>query len=237
VLAGLIIETATGRTLGRELTRRILRPLGLRDTFFPVNAPDIPGPRSRGYSLPLSPEGELLDGPLVDFTRFNPSLAWAAGNLISDLDDLARFFRALLGGRLLPPRLLAEMTSPVDTGIPGFGYGLGLTVIQAPLLPAPTGRLIGHDGGIPGFLNTVLSTQDGRRQLGVMLNELFAPDAVVEAYSQAWLTIAARLLDGAPSGVASTGASLRAAVRAGAPGPTAQALDRMQAPRPVPIRR
>jgi hypothetical protein len=128
------------------------------------------------------------------------------------------------------------MTTPVDTGIPGFGYGLGVTVVQA-LLPVPEGRLIGHDGGIPGLLNQVLSTEDGRRQLGVMLNLLFAPDAVVEAYSQAWLTIAARLLDGAPSGVTSTSASLRAAIRAGAPGPTAQALDRMQAPRLVPIRR
>jgi len=61
------------------------------------------------------------------------------------------------------------MTTPIDTGVPGFGYGLGLTVSQT-----PGGRLIGHDGGIPGFLNNVLSTQDGRRQLGVKLNELVA---------------------------------------------------------------
>jgi hypothetical protein len=58
------------------------------------------------------------------------------------------------------------MTTPVDTGVPGFGYGLGLTVLQAPLIPVPEGRLIGHDGGMPGFLNNVLSTEDGRRQLG-----------------------------------------------------------------------
>jgi D-alanyl-D-alanine carboxypeptidase len=110
--------------------------------------------------------------------------------LISDLDDLERFFRALLGGRLLPARLLAEMTTPVDIGVPGFGYGLGLLVVQAPLIQAPGGRLVGHDGGIAGFLNIVLSTQDGRRQLGVMLNELVAPPAVVEAYLQAWTAIA-----------------------------------------------
>jgi D-alanyl-D-alanine carboxypeptidase len=110
--------------------------------------------------------------------------------LISDLDDLERFFRALLGGRLLPARLLAEMTTPVDIGVPGFGYGLGLVVVQAPLIQAPSGRLVGHDGGIAGFLNIVLSTQDGRRQLGVMLNELVAPPAVVEAYLQAWTAIA-----------------------------------------------
>ena len=128
------------------------------------------------------------------------------------------------------------MTTPVDTGVPGFGYGLGLTVLQAPLIPVPEGRLIGHDGGMPGFLNNVLSTEGGRRQLGVMLNELFAPPGVLEAYFQAWLTIAARLLEGAPSGVASTSVSLGAAIRAGGRGPTAPALDRMQAPRRVPTR-
>jgi len=51
------------------------------------------------------------------------------------------------------------MTTPVPTGQPGFGYGLGLIVIDT-----PTGRLLGHDGAIPGFLNIVLSTEDGRRQ-------------------------------------------------------------------------
>jgi D-alanyl-D-alanine carboxypeptidase len=142
VLAGMIVEAATGHKLGQELARRIFRPLGLRDTFFPVNAPGIPGPRSHGYSLPLGAE----EGPLLDFTIFNPSVAWGSGNLISNLGDLERFFRALLGGRLLPPRLLAAMTTPVPTGLPGFGYGLGLRVIET-----PAGRLLGHEGAIPGF--------------------------------------------------------------------------------------
>ena len=90
MLAGLIVQAATGRPLGRELAQRILWPLGLRHTFFPVNRPDIPGRNARGYSLPLGQE----DGPLLDFTVFKPLLAWAAGNLTSDLGDLAHVFRA-----------------------------------------------------------------------------------------------------------------------------------------------
>jgi D-alanyl-D-alanine carboxypeptidase len=217
VLAGLIVQAATGRTLGHELTRRIFRPLGLRDTFFPINRPDIPGRNARGYSLPLGQE----DGPLLDFTVYNPSLAWGAGNLTSDLGDLERFFRALLGGRLLPPRLLTDMTTPVPTGQPGFGYGLGLVVIET-----PAGRLIGHDGAIPGFLNIVLSTEDGRRQLGIMMNEEFATPAVYEAFNQAFMAIAIRLLEGARLGGASPGASLRAAVQARQSASTAPALAR-----------
>ena len=215
VLAGLIVKAAAGRTLDQELARRIFRPLGLRDTFFPVNRPTIPGPNPRGYSLPFNQE----TGPLLDFTVYNPSLAWGAGNLISDLGDLERFFRALLGGRLLPPRLLAAMTTPVDTGVPGYGYGLGLEMIET-----PSGRLIGHGGAIPGFLNIVLNTRDGRRQLAVMINEEFATPAVYQAFNQAWMAIAARLLEGSAVGVASTNASLRAAVQARESARTAQAL-------------
>jgi D-alanyl-D-alanine carboxypeptidase len=217
ILAGLIVQAATGRKLGQELAWRIIRPLGLRDTYFPVNRPTIPGRNARGYSLPLGQE----DGPLLDFTVYNPSLAWAAGALVSNLGDLERFFRALLGGRLLPPRLLAAMTAAVPTGQPGFGYGLGLVVIET-----PAGRLIGHDGAIPGFLNIVLSTEDGHRQLGLMMNEEFATPAVYEAFNQAFMAIAMRLLEAASLGGASTSSSLRAAVRARQAARTAPALAR-----------
>ena len=118
----------------------------------------------------------MITGPLLDFTAQNPSWAWAAGALVSTLDDLGHFFRALLGGRLLPPRLLAEMLSTV-TVPPGAvplplydRYGLGLLEVET-----PAGRLAGNVGGIPGFLSIVLSTPDGRQQLGVMINVLAAP--------------------------------------------------------------
>jgi D-alanyl-D-alanine carboxypeptidase len=223
VLAGLIVEAATGRTLGQELKRRIIGPLRLRDTFFPVNRPDIPGRNARGYSLPLGDQGPVLDGPLLDFTVYNPSLAWAAGNQVSDLGDLARFFRALLGGRLLPRGLLTEMTTTVPIG-QGAGYGLGLLVLQT-----PCGPLIGHDGGIPGFITIVLSTEDGRRQFGVMVNQFFTTPAVDQAYNQVVVQIAMRLLEGGPYDPAASGVSLGTAVRAGELARTQQTLARARA--------
>ena len=91
ILAGLIVQAATGRKLGQELARRIFRPLGLRDTYFPVNRPTIPGRNARGYSIdPFAQQ----PGPLLDFTVYNPSLAWAAGALVSNLADLERFSAA-----------------------------------------------------------------------------------------------------------------------------------------------
>jgi CubicO group peptidase (beta-lactamase class C family) len=197
-----VVEAATGRRLGQELTRRILRPLALRDTFFPVNAPRIPGPYSRGSSLPLGGQ----DGELLDFTVLNPSVAWGAGNLVSNLRDLEHFFPALLNGRLLPPDLLEQMTTPVFTGRPEIGYGLGLTVIDT-----PQGRLVGHNGAIPGFINIALSTEDGRRQLGVMMNDHTATPAVSNAFEQAFVTLAMGLQQGAPAESRSLGTALQAA--------------------------
>ena len=107
----------------------------------------------------------------MDVTLQNPSHAWAAGALVSGLQDLTCVLRALMSGRLLPPRLLAEMLTavPVPPGslpIPLYDrYGLGLIELQTPV-----GRLVGHPGGIPGFSTIILSTPDGSQQLGIMVN-------------------------------------------------------------------
>lgn len=194
-LLGLVVEAASGSTLGHELHRRIFGPLGLHGTSFPATSPGIPSPRSRGYSLPLGLQGQPLDGPLLDVTAQNPSWAWGAGALVSDLEDLTCFLRALLGGRLLPLGLLAEMLStvmvpPGSIPLPLYDrYGLGLLETET-----PARRVVGSVGGIPGFLNVVLSTSDGRQQLGVMTNVLVAPVVVVEAFMQVVRELGVRLL-------------------------------------------
>ena len=92
------------------------------------------------------------------------------------------------------------------------------------MIDTPSGRLLGHGGAIPGFDNIVLNTKDGRHQLGVMINELAAPTAVLQALTQAWMAIAARLLEGPPRVGGSTSSSDHAAVQNGESARTAQAL-------------
>jgi hypothetical protein len=68
----------------------------------------------------------------------------------------------------------------------------GLGVIE---VDTPTGHLIGSPGGIPGFLNILLSTPDGRRQFGVMINVGDrAPEPVFEAFIRAFRELGMRLL-------------------------------------------
>ena len=64
-------------------------------------------------------------GELKDITYYNPSLANAAGDMISNADDLNKFFSSLLGGKLLKERELKEML----TTVPVEGKGLVMDMV------------------------------------------------------------------------------------------------------------
>lgn len=48
-IAGLLVERVTGDSYERQVARRVLKPLGLRDTYFPGTDPRIVGPHNHGY--------------------------------------------------------------------------------------------------------------------------------------------------------------------------------------------
>ncbi|WP_185844917.1 serine hydrolase [Nonomuraea sp. WAC 01424] len=147
VVLGLLVEKLTGHTYGAEVRSRILRPLGLRHTVVPGDRAGLPSPHAKGYEA--MPE-------LVDATRMNPSLDWAAGEMISTAGDLERFMSALLGGRLTSAESLKAMRTTVETGA-GFGYGLGL---QAYALPC--GTVWGHSGELIGYLTFAFRSDSGK---------------------------------------------------------------------------
>ncbi len=152
VLAGLLIEKVTGNPYGDELQRRILRPLGLRDTVVPGTWPGIPGPHAHGYYR----YEEAGQWKTVDISYQNPSWASSAGELISTTKDLGTFFSALLGGKLLPAALLAEMRKPHPKG----GYGLGLYIQDA---GPGCGTVLKGMGGFHGYGTIMAGTADGSR--------------------------------------------------------------------------
>src|SRR4051812_29700345 len=177
-LAGMIIERAAHHSLAEELQRRIFKPLRLRDTSFPVNQPALPGNHSNGYSLDYDDSYEPIEGKLLDLTEFNPSGTWAAGNLVSTAADIAHFWRAVLGGELLPPARLAEMktTVPAWKGT-NVRYGLGLLESS----PSRCGRVLGNGGDIAGFSNVFQNNEDGTRQAATIVNADAAPELAGEA--------------------------------------------------------
>lgn len=174
ILAGMVIEEATGRPYAEEVRRRIIDPLKLRATSVPGTRVTLPRPSSRAYSK----LAETATGPTYDVTRLNPSLAGSSGEMISDSADLNRFYTALLRGRLLPAEQLAEMTTTVPA-MPGASYGLGL--IKRELDCGVT--VWGHGGGIHGSSSEAVTTRDGRHALAFNFNGDWSgdSDAVIEA--------------------------------------------------------
>ncbi|GAA2211427.1 serine hydrolase domain-containing protein [Nonomuraea monospora] len=148
-LALLLIEKVTGRPYAEELQRRILRPLGMKDTLTPGNRTQLPGPHAHGY-FRYEENGRTRT---VDISRQNTSLLAGAGDLISTPRDLHTFFSALNSGRLLPPALLAEMRTPN----PKMGYGLGVYVEDL-----GCGTVLRHNGSPPhGYGALMYSSPDG----------------------------------------------------------------------------
>lgn len=149
IALGLIVEASTGRSLGDQLASRIFAPLGLRSTTFGNGS----RPHAHGYAR--------LGGRMRDVARLNLSFEWAAGAVVSNARDLARFYRALLGGRLVRSDLLALMTTPALRA--DVGYGAGVEKLSSPCGPA-----WGHSGATPGFTSHAYA--DGHRQIVVLYN-------------------------------------------------------------------
>ncbi|MGK5640720.1 serine hydrolase domain-containing protein [Streptomyces sp. URMC 126] len=163
ILAGMVIEKATGHGYAAEVERRVIKPLGLHGTSVPGDAVSIPGPHGRHYSR------LYVRGPAArdhDVTEYNPSSAGASGEMISTTRDLNVFLRALLRGRLLPPAQQKEMFTGRDLG-DGRTYGLG---IRSQTLRPCGVRVWGHSSEITGSLTRMAATADGLHVLTVNRN-------------------------------------------------------------------
>jgi D-alanyl-D-alanine carboxypeptidase len=106
------------------------------------------------------------------------SAAYAAGEIISTTRDLDKFISGLLGGTLLKPALLAEMRTMYPMA-EGRGYGLGLSQVDAGAQCG--GAMLGHDGGIPGYISFLLSNADRSKRF-----EMSVTTGDVDASDQRW---------------------------------------------------
>jgi D-alanyl-D-alanine carboxypeptidase len=153
VLLGLVLEQVTGKPIGELYREQIIEPLGLKNTSFPDQADSsIPEPHAQGYTL----QGQSSGDKPIDSTDWSPSEAWTAGSMISTVEDLLVYGRALGTGKgLLPPEKQSERLDSFVSDVPplnqpplkgDLAYGIGLGKDHG---------WVGHNGEIPGF-NTYL---------------------------------------------------------------------------------
>lgn len=138
---GVLVARAAGQPLEAFLRERVLDPLGMVDTGF-----SVADPRRLGWCYatdPVTGEKVPYDEPDGQWAS-SPAFPSAAGGLVSTVDDVHAFGRALLaGGRTSQGRLLSRtavdvMTTDhlgVDRGAAGpsfdgsLGWGLGVGVV------------------------------------------------------------------------------------------------------------
>jgi len=166
-ILGLLIEKVTGRPYASEADRLVLRPAGMRDTYFPGTDPRVRGPHHHGYQRVERPDGTTR---LVDVTEWNVADRWAAGDMISTTADLERLITALFSGEIVPEPQLREMFT-VPAGIEGAAHSAGLTRLEL------RGTVYwGKSGARPGYSTLIAATEDLDFTLVFSLSDTDAKD-------------------------------------------------------------
>ncbi|WP_229343170.1 serine hydrolase domain-containing protein [Streptomyces flavotricini] len=155
VLLGMLVEKVSGQSLADYLREHVFAPLKLKATSLPGDSA-MPDPHAHGYT-DFTPKGTVADA-----TNWNPSWAWAAGAVISDLDDLHAWAPALADGRLLTPKTQAERLRTLPIGAaPGASYGLGILDFNG---------WLGHNGELPGYETIAAQLPAEKATLVVLVN-------------------------------------------------------------------
>lgn len=162
VVVGEIIERLTGKALATLYQDRIFKPAGLRNTSYVHPRTAITGSYARGYV-----RDDDVTLPLVDSTEQTVSWAQSAGAVISNAQDLNRFFSALVTGKLVRADLLTQMETTVPVNADGTqSYGLGL---RGRKLSCGV-SVFGHTGTVQGYYTYAFTTPDGKRSVSALAN-------------------------------------------------------------------
>jgi Beta-lactamase len=174
-------EILAGRDDGPRLLAQVAGLLtgshALTATSLPPGA-GMPAPFVHGYDVapPQAPE---------DVTHlFAAGWAWAAGGIVSTIDDANTFIRAYVcGATTSPPIRMAQFEfRPGSSEPPGPGQnsaGLGIFRYQTRY-----GTVYGHTGNTPGYTQFIAASANGRRSVVVSANSQITPTTNLERFTE-----------------------------------------------------
>ncbi|MFE5036066.1 serine hydrolase domain-containing protein [Streptomyces sp. NPDC056683] len=160
ILLGLLVEKVSGQRLGDYLQQHVLKPAVMRHTLFPTGN-EFPTPHAQGYT------DQTATGKVTETAGWNPSWGWAAGAMISDLDDLHTWAGTVATGvfpdgtAMVSPAVQKQRLATPSTGIRGAGYGLGIFDVHG---------WIGHNGSLPGYESLTVHLPSTHTTVVVLLN-------------------------------------------------------------------
>lgn len=131
-LLGGIIEKLTKESYASNVENRIIKKLGLKNTYYPNDKIDSSKKESYSY---------IFNGTNWEKApEWGNNVAFAAGEIMSTPDDLTEFMFALFNGKLVKNTSLEAMKGLKD------GYGIALMQF-----PFGERKFYGHTGGIENF--------------------------------------------------------------------------------------
>lgn len=146
MLLGAVIERVTGKPWAEAYQDLLFEPLGLKQTRFDERSRLMPG-RVAGYTTDPSTHA-VSNAPYISMT-----LPATAGALVSSVDDLWLWMRALTSGRVVKTDSFQQMVTPgpiLPGASPAHRYGLGMYLWRV-----RGETVIGHTGQIDGFASAV----------------------------------------------------------------------------------
>lgn len=155
ILAG-SLERLFDMPIGEIITERLIKPLGLKNTYFSEYLTDVNS--VTGYVI--------QDGEYVPVTGYNSSWAWAAGEIISNVHDMHRYAKLSIAlGKTLSKNALAQQrywqTTLIEPDGSVFKYGFQMANIN---------DYEGHTGAIPGFSACVLGSTKRKTTIVISCN-------------------------------------------------------------------
>lgn len=171
VLLGMVIEMITGEDFGTQIHDHIIAPLGLTHTSYPADI-FLPNPFANGYAI-----FDPMDG-YTNISLSSPTLSGASGGMVSTLDDLHLWGKALAEGFLISPdaqfdRL--QMVSATGIGPEYDDYGLGIGSIDG---------WIGHTGAYFGYQSLVLHDPTHEQTIVILTNMMLGNHVPTDIFRQ-----------------------------------------------------
>jgi CubicO group peptidase (beta-lactamase class C family) len=139
ILLGYIIEIVSGKKYSEYINENFFKPLGMNNSFYESTS-DLVKNRAKGYQ---KKEGKYKNANFIDMS--NP---YAAGSLISTVDDLYKWNNAVFHYKILTKSTLdkAHSSYKLNNGdLTGYGYGWDLNNMK-------NNKVILHGGAVSGYL-------------------------------------------------------------------------------------
>lgn len=139
LLAGMVMEAATGKSWAQNVRDLILDPLGMDETF--AGAFETPnGPVANEWA---SATNEIVNTPMIA----EYSQAHAAGALLSTGSDMTHWYSELFGGNVLSAASMRQLLEFESTTL----YGLGVATQYFTVTPEAPFVVLTHTGGMVGY--------------------------------------------------------------------------------------